>query len=315
MSDRVKVVVFPNSLSSWRVMIALEEVRCIYSMETVDLFQWEHLMPEHLRLSPHGTVPVLVTLQGEPLLGEKMLQAIQEMGEQGAKVKLFPDGELGSNVLRFLRKLDDLKIGVLSYGLAFHIQQTSLLRFPFDKEEFFEQSSNYILNRSEKLMDAAEMIRGESPDICAGLKELAEQHQENLPNYLEAEGYDNILKTFHKVLDFFEDELGRDDRSGRWLGGSLISIADITLGLYLHRLWQLGLEGEYYQGGVRPHLAVFYESIRTRPAFAKITGWKENTGERRIMSSEDDLVQNARWGLGAAAVLGGLYLVKKMLKK
>ena len=50
------------------------------------------------------------------------------------------------------------------------------------------QSSNYILNRSEKLMDAAEMIRGENPDICAGLKELAEQHQENLPNYLEAEG-------------------------------------------------------------------------------------------------------------------------------
>ena len=49
---------------------------------------------------------------------------------------------------------------------------------------------------------------------------------------------------------------------------------------------------------------MFYESIRTRPAFAKITGWRENAGERRIMSSEDDLVQSARWGLGAAAVLG-----------
>ena len=79
-------------------------------------------------------------------------------------------------------------------------------------------------------MDAAEMIRGENPEISAGLRQLAEQHQENLPNYLEAEGYDNILKTFHKVLDFFEDELGRDGRSGRWLGGSMVSIADITLG-------------------------------------------------------------------------------------
>merc|ERR1711892_1496204 len=146
-------------------------------------------------------------------------------------VKLFPDGELGSAVLKFLRKLDDLNdLGVLTYGLAFHIQQTSLLRFPFDKEEFFEQSSNYILNRTEKLMDAAEMIRGEDPDISADLRQLAEQHQENLPNYLEAEGYDNILKSFHKVLDFFEDELGGDGRSGRWLGGSMVSIADITLG-------------------------------------------------------------------------------------
>ena len=98
------------------------------------------------------------------------------------------------------------------------------------------QSSNYILNRSEKLRDAAEMIRGENPEISEGLKRLAEQHQENLPEYLEAEGYDNILKSFHKVLDFFEDELGRDDRNGRWLGGSLISIADITLGMYSHQI-------------------------------------------------------------------------------
>ena len=102
----------------------------------------------------------------------------------------------------------------------------------------FLQSSNYILTRREKLLDAAENIRGESREISEGLKILAEEHQENLSQYLEDEGYDNILKTFHKVLDFFEDELGREGRNGRWLGGALISIADITLGscrLYMHR--------------------------------------------------------------------------------
>ena len=97
MGDPVKLVVFPNSLSSWRVMVALEEVGCLYSIETVDMFQWEHLMPEHLRLSPLGNVPVLVTLQGEPLLGEKLLQSVQEMGDGRAMVKLFPDGELGKS--------------------------------------------------------------------------------------------------------------------------------------------------------------------------------------------------------------------------
>ena len=79
-------------------------------------------------------------------------------------------------------------------------------------------------------MAATEMIRGENLEISEGLKKLAEENEENLPNYLEAEGYDTVLKTFHTVLDFFEDELGRDDRIGRWLGGSLVSIADITLG-------------------------------------------------------------------------------------
>ena len=99
MSDCVKVLVYPPSLSSMRVMIALEEERCPYSVETVDLFQWEHLRPEHLRLSPLGSVPVMVTVQGEPLVGEKMLQAVQEMVEGRGMVKLFPDGELGKKIV------------------------------------------------------------------------------------------------------------------------------------------------------------------------------------------------------------------------
>ena len=49
------------------------------------------------------------------------------------------------------------------------------------------------------------------------------------------------------------------------------SVADITLGLYLHRLWQLGMEGEYFEDGVRPHLSVFYKMIRERPSFLKVT--------------------------------------------
>ena len=41
--------------------------------------------------------------------------------------------------------------------------------------------------------------------------------------------------------------------------------------MYLHRLWQLGMEGEYFEEGVRPHLSVFYQGIRERPSFLKIT--------------------------------------------
>ena len=67
-----------------------------------------------------------------------------------------------------------------------------------------------------------------------------------------------------KVLDFFEDELGQESRLGPWLGGARLCVADVTLGknwrsykkftmlnisgLYLHRLWQLGLDSVYYQG-------------------------------------------------------------------
>ena len=96
-----------------------------------------------------------------------------------------------------------------------------------------------------------------------------------------------VLQSFHQLLEDVEQELGRDGRAGTWLGGGLaprylsesfgsilrlsLSIADITLGLYLHRLWQLGMEGEYFEEGVRPHLSVFYQGIRERSSFLKIT--------------------------------------------
>ena len=45
-------------------------------------------------------------------------------------------------------------------------------------------------------------------EVC-NFRSLAEEHQENLPYYLEADGYDAVLKILDKVLDFFEDELGQ----------------------------------------------------------------------------------------------------------
>ena len=119
------------------------------------------------------------------------------------------------------------------------------------------------------------------------------------------------------MLDYFEEELGHEGRVGRWLGGGQICVADITLGgyhniiegskitflhtvlftgLYLHRLYQLGLDTAYYQGdtntseeddahytcyiaeGVRPHLSVFYQSIKSRTSFKEVLRWQEHEG-------------------------------------
>ena len=41
------------------------------------------------------------------------------------------------------------------------------------------------------------------------------------------------------------------------------------------RLYQLGLDARYFSGGVRPHLAVFYQAVRERPSLVAATGWRE----------------------------------------
>ena len=43
--------------------------------------------------------------------------------------------------------------------------------------------------------------------------------------------------------------------------------------------------------------------------------WKRETGNRTIKSESDALADNAKMGIGAAAVLGGLFLVKKFMGK
>ena len=50
--------------------------------------------------------------------------------------------------------------------------------------------------------------------------------------FSQEDGYDSVLRNLEKVLDYFEDELGRDERVGVWLGGAQLCLADVTLGRF-----------------------------------------------------------------------------------
>ena len=65
-----RLLVFPGSLSSWRALIVAEELQVKVKVETVNMFLWEHLKPEHLALAPQGTIPTLVLPTGRSLIGQ-----------------------------------------------------------------------------------------------------------------------------------------------------------------------------------------------------------------------------------------------------
>jgi len=71
-----------------------------------------------------------------------------------------------------------------------------------------------------------------------------------------------------------------------------------------------------FSEGVRPQLSVFYQSILKRTSFQKVLQLKENgSKERRILSDADKSLENAKWGLGIAALIGGLFMARKIIKK
>ena len=81
----------------------------------------------------------MVTVEGRPLTGEDIFDYLQSLQTSPGTACVFPPGELADQVKKFYKKLEEVNIGVLTYGLAFHPDQTKLLRFPFCKEQFFEK--------------------------------------------------------------------------------------------------------------------------------------------------------------------------------
>ena len=82
----------------------------------------------------------MVTEEGRPLTGEGIFEYLQTLTPSSqSAARVFPTAELYSDVRKFCKKLDEVNIGVLTYGLAFHTNHTKLLRFPYCKEEFFEK--------------------------------------------------------------------------------------------------------------------------------------------------------------------------------
>jgi len=299
------VYVHPGSYSSWCVELLLAELGVQFTRQTVDLHTGAQFNPDFLVLSSRGTVPVLVdgteTLVGARTIREHLTSKFKDSNIFKGEWKDMMD------------KLDAAPVGLITYGLAFHQQYTKVLRYPFDKENFFNLASDYVLSRGQKLQEAA--LTCGDPVAAEDLLDAAQEHQSKLSKYVEEEQYSAALRSVHNLLDHIEKDLDRDDRSGLWLGGFNFSVADIALGLLLHRLWQLGMEKEFFSEGLRPHLTLYYSRIRQRGSFVSLTRLETEVGERKIKDDEDNFVDNARMGIGLMLVMGGVYLGKKLLRR
>lgn len=57
------------------------------------------------------------------------------------------------------------------------------------------------------------------------------------------------------------------DESKQWLCCDNFTLADVSLGVLLHRLQQLGLERYFWGNNQKPFLSKYFNQIRTRKSF------------------------------------------------
>jgi len=113
------------------------------NQESLDIFNWENLTLNHLRLSSKGSVPLMIKKSGQPLEGSEIYDYLHEIATSSHatnSVCVYPSyEEARDRAFKFQRKLDDINFGIITYGLAFHIHKTGVLRYPYHDEQFFEK--------------------------------------------------------------------------------------------------------------------------------------------------------------------------------
>ena len=139
--------------------------------------------------------------------------------------------------------LSEVSISALTHGLSLHPQPHTLtLRFPYHEQDYCNMASNHILSRSstdlreveqtfsilvssraDRLLEAADRMRGSRGEVAEGLvrsashplpirspetpvcapqvildqlNRLAETHQASLAQYLEPRGYETVHRNY-----------------------------------------------------------------------------------------------------------------------
>jgi len=314
------IILYYNKFSgpSRKALIALYEKNVEFTPRHMDLLNREQHERWYLLINPRGEVPVLQ--HGETVVTEssRIVEYVSKNLGSGNDSRLFPriPPVLITKVEKFIKMTDAIPSFPLTYGcVLYHSEHvTETLRYPY--------SIAAVRDNFRKLIDLLPVTLAQRAvqvsDIEAGkvLAEKAAGTAKVYPIMRELELYQALLGQVEALLDEVESELNADDHLGPWLCGPTFTAADIGLTCLLFRLYQIGLDDKYWNGGVRPGIAVYVDMAFQRPSVEKATEYSLHKHETfavpRPGGSDQSQLNSAYLGLGAAIALGAVYAYKKL---
>eukprot|EP00095_Tigriopus_kingsejongensis_P003051 snap_masked-scaffold101_size371023-processed-gene-0.7 protein:Tk03051 transcript:snap_masked-scaffold101_size371023-processed-gene-0.7-mRNA-1 annotation:"sperm surface protein sp17" len=265
---------YSRSYNSQKVVIYLRERGIQYSGYHVDLQRNEHLSNWFLDLNPKGEVPVM-KFDNQVIVDSSRIIHHLEAHVPGETypllVPLSSETLLYQQYLYFAALLDNIPLNQVVQGVAFH-PELSLAQGrsePYDEPQVFEKIQQTAIRRGLVLRQTAESNEKAASDLR---KRASQFEKEILPNVKDRSAFEDTLDQVESILEKVEAQLSTtmhlEDECQGWLLGSSFSALDITLGVSLNRLAQLGLQPRFWLGDpARPHLLQFLEEIQKRPHF------------------------------------------------
>ncbi|XP_017843249.1 ganglioside-induced differentiation-associated protein 1 isoform X1 [Drosophila busckii] len=266
--DKLVLYFHPYNFYSQKVLLVLYEKNIEFTPYIVDLCNGEQYANWFLNLNPKGDVPVL---QDGAFIIPNSLQIINyvETKYRGAKHPLLkpysPDSLEYEQMMVFERALTRLPIGALSLGSFLH---DDLKLTP--KAPFIGPVRQSCLKNNDKVL---ELLRRSLEEVDASKVALQQKLQLQLQRrdlVASREKFQRVLDAVRQVLLYVEQELTRQTPRRQWLTGDELTLADISLGLLLQRLYQLGFEHYYWSFGKLPLLESYFLRFKQREAYLKV---------------------------------------------
>lgn len=218
-----------NSVCAQKVRIQLAERDLDWESHRMPL-RGDQFDEAYLKLNPNGVVPTLIH-DGQPIVESSVILFYLE--ECFPEMRLMPEDPMARATVRLFNKLIDEYVHnactVLTFAIAFRSRFQKM--DPADLESYLSSSPNQ--KRSDHKRDV--ITHGLDSKFC-----------------IEA------VEHFIKLLQWIE----RATREHPYLAGDEFSLADIAVIPYVIRLDMLRLTPIWR---AQPHVATWYERVRTRP--------------------------------------------------
>jgi glutathione S-transferase len=241
----VELYHFWSSVCSVKVRMCLEEKRVPWTSKYVDLFRFDQMEPDYLKLNPDGVVPTLVH-DGEPIRESSIIAEYIDEAFEGPALK--PEDPLKRARMReFIRVCDD--------GLPAIVLPT-MVKYILPKLKNRWGDEELARRAEQRPTDYYKRVHRKAVEGAVSEAELAE-----------------CFTSLEKILDRMEQAL---IEHGNWIVGEF-SLADIAVAPYLFRLSALGAE-RFWSTTKRPHVAGWYARILERETFQVAASWPDETG-------------------------------------
>ena len=220
------------SVCAQKVRVVLREKGVQWIHHEIDVTKKENLRPDYLRLNPNGVVPTLVH-DGRVIVESTVISEYVDEEFDGKSLR--PATPFERAVMRVWTKTVDetvhFSIGRITWSTA------ARELFKDKSRQELENAFSRIPNPTRRSVQANAIEHGiDHPTVKTAVAEI-----------------DTVIDRMEKTLI-----------DSRWLAGAALSLADIGIAPYIHRLANLNMHELWAE---RPNVAAWYTRILALPSF------------------------------------------------